>query len=269
MLSLIVPCYAGGPALERTIMSAIGVCDDLVIVSTAMFDEDKERFREIAAGRAPGVYRPASHNARVVELPWNFVFLHGYGSLSQQGVPAARNDWCLLLGTGETFAEPFMNVDRELRKADRHLHFRCNHVNDPYTWKRVWNRTGGVHWSGIMHEELTGGQDGGLMFRMQDTHKEPRADPVQRQAIKFIKALSYNWLYHELLVRPERLGGASPWWLKFVEGARESITKYVADHKAMLDACIAGDLPRFMDLIQESVDLGQTTEAVNFKPLGQ
>lgn len=255
MISLIVPSYAGGTAIERTIQSVDGVCDDVVIISTAIFEEDKERFKSLGT---------------VVELPWNFVFLHGYGSLSNQGTHLAKNDWMLLFGVGETFAESFCGDMRtKLSASEPGLVFSCNHVNDKYTWKRIWNRKFGSAWSGIIHEEIISGYVGGLLFRMQDTEKEPRSDALQQSALRHIKALSYNWLYLELLNKPERLGGANVAWLKFVEGARDSIQAFCAEHRDLLDCCISGDLAGFLSLVEKRLPNGKAVDAVNFKPLGQ
>jgi hypothetical protein len=253
MMTLILPSFGGGVNVERTIESCRHVCDEVVIISTAFFSEDQQHFRRIAD--------------KVVELPWNFTFLHGHGELHNQATALAKNDWLLLLGTAETFAEPLMPVAETLASASPREMFRCNHHNDPHSWKRVWNRTSGVHWSGIMHEELTGGDDGRLLFRMQDTEKTPSLDAFKDEARRWVKGLVYNLQYYRLLKDPSLLGAASTGWLKFVKGAEESITKYCEDNQGMLRACIEGDLPRFLKLVEQASQCREPY-GVNFKPQG-
>lgn len=250
-ITLVIPSYGGGVNVERTIESCRHVCDETIIISTALFDEDRQHFRRIAD--------------KVVELPWNFTFLHGHGELHNQATAMAKNDWLLLLGTAETFAEPLMPVAETLVSANPREMFRCNHHNDPHSWKRVWNRTSGVHWSGIMHEELTGGDDGRLLFRMQDTEKTPSLDAFKDEARRWIKSLSYQVLYRELLHHPERLGAASSGWLKFVKGG--DCLQFCEDNKQMISACIEGDLLRFLKLVEQASQCKEPY-GVNFKPQG-
>lgn len=249
-MTIIIPAFGGGPNIERTIASVAGICDEVVIVSTALYDEDKEHFKRIAA--------------KVVELPWNHVFHHGYGSVYNQGSTVAKNDWLLLLGVAETWAETRIKP-RILLTANSNAVFRCDHVNDPCRWKRIWNRTGGTQWSGIIHEEIVGGAEGGLMFRMQDTDKVPPTDPLKGEVFRWVKALSYNHLYDVLLNHPERLGGASPNWLKFVAGAKESIVAFVDEHRKMLNACLAGDQKQFIELVRLKTE---PAHGVSFVPQG-
>lgn len=253
--TLIVPSFGGGPNLERTIESCRSVCDETVIISTAIFESDLAHFKKVAN--------------QVIELPWNFTFLHGHGALHNQASNSAKNDWLLLLGVAETFAEEYGMFGETLRNAGRDLVFRCDHVNDHHTWKRVWNRAGGPLWSGIMHEEITRGQDGGKLFRMQDTEKVPDPDPLRTEVRKYIKTTSYNWLYLQLLEKPERLGAADAGWLEFVRGARENIEKFCQDHADLLTAAIAGEKDAFIACVERRLNEGKAAAGVNFNPQGE
>lgn len=252
MLTLIVPCYSGRENLDRTIASARGICNEVVIISTALFDEDRAHFA--SAGK-------------VVELPWNHVFHHGFGDLYNYGSNAASNDWLLLLGVAETVAEMYQDIGI-LDDSPPDTVWECDHINDRHHWKRVWNRTGGPRWSGVIHEEIVGGHVGGLLFRMQDTDKTPLPDAVQNEALKYVKTVSYNAMYGKLLRDPTALGGANSYWLDFVAGARESIEAFLAAHADMLDACERGDLPGFMQLVRERMDKQQAATGVSFSPQG-
>lgn len=252
MITLVIPAYTAGPNIERTIESARSICDEVVVISTAIFLNDVVALRKIAT---------------VVDLPWNFVFHHGFGSLHNQGTMACKNDWMLLLGVAETFAEPFIDIHARLRAAVTGDVFRCSHVNDANTWKRIWNRQGGSMWSGIIHEEIMG-LDQGVIFRMQDTNKEPNTDSLRNEVFRSIKALSYNYLYSQLLRFPNRLGAADEGWLRFVQGASGSINAFCTEHAELLDACIEGDAAKFINLVEKRMNAGQHASGVNFQPLG-
>ena len=254
MISLIIPAYTSGPNIERTIESARSLCDEVVVVCTAPYISDVSALKKLGT---------------VIELPWNYVFLHGFGPLYNAGTIGCKNDWQLLLGVAETVAEQTNDIHGLLKRSEPTDVYRCNHVNDPNTWKRIWNRSGGALWSGIIHEEIvTPGRVGDVIFRMQDTPKVPCEDPLRAEVFRFIKTLSYNHLYRQLLLHPGRLGGASRGWIDFVNGARESIMTFCDTHRDMLDACIEGDAGRFIRIVEERMCGGDRAGGVNFRPTG-
>lgn len=253
MLTLVVPTYGGVPNVRRTVESAKGACNDVVIVSTAPHEEDNEAFAQMG---------------QVVPLPWNFVFYHGFGSLYNQGTPAAKNDWLVLLGTGETMQDVNAQLRSHLSAPDASRVFTCFHHNDPHQWKRIWNRTGGTMWSGLIHEEIVGGRDAGLLFRMQDTAKTPEDDPVKNEVFRYLKTLSYHRMYHELLHHPEKLGGTNPGWVDFVHGSRAAIERFMTDHADLYAAVMNEDFFAFRDLVRQRMNAGQKAEFVNFQPQG-
>lgn len=255
MITLNIPAFSFGPALLRTWESSKPICDNLVVISTAVFDDDLEKFKEVADS--------------VVELPWNYVFLNGFGEIHNKGMSTAKNDWQLLFGIGETLAETYVDIHPTLKTASNKIVFRCNHHNDPHTWGRIWNRQGGTRWSGLIHEDIVGGISGNVIFRFQDTDKEPRADIYEQETLKYLKVLSYNLMYQNLLRDPSKLGGTNSGWLTFVRGAQESINKLCSDNQDMLDAILAGDKARFLDLVKQRVDseyVGET--GVSFEATG-
>lgn len=254
MISLVVPAYSGGENLQRTIDSVAGVCDEAVVIATTLFDDDLDEIRKQADV--------------VVEVPWNTVFLSGFGHLYNQASGRCKNKWQLLLGVAETFAEPFGDIRRAVESAEPHSIFRCNHHNDPNQWKRIWNPAGGTRWSGLIHEEIGGGADRGLLFRMQDTTKIPHSDALKNEAYKHIKGCSYNAMYKRLLDHPEELGFASPGWLEFVKGAMESIESYCVEHQDLIAPAMAGDKEAFILAVKERMSGGKRPYGVNFNPQG-
>lgn len=239
MITLIVPAYTSGPNLKRTIDSCSEVCDETVVVSTVLYDDDILDIKSIAS--------------KVVELPWNYVFMHGFGSLYNAGSTASKNDWLMLLGVAETFAQPYFNTVEKVSHSDKRNVFRCDHVNDSNQWKRVWNRNGGTMWSGLIHEEIIGGEDGGLLFRMQDTDKVPDADCLKREAFRLLKACSYHWQYHKLRENPSLLGGTNPGWLDFVKGSTEANVSFLSSHEDLMECCLNGDRNGFLSCVEDRV----------------
>lgn len=254
-LTLVIPSFGGGPNIERTIHSCREVCDETIIISTALFPEDVAHFKKIAD--------------KVVELPWNFTFLHGHGSLHNQATNQAKNDWLLLFGVAETLAQEYMPLNDVLRNSGNDLVFRCNHVDDHHTWKRIWNRSGGPMWSGIIHEEIAMGKEGQILFRMQDTEKVPDPDPFRTEVRKYVKSTSYHFLYEKLARHPEQLGATNAGWLDFVNGSIEAREVFLTEHADLLQAAIEGDKDAFLKGVETRLNARQAASGVNYAPQGQ
>ena len=254
-ISLVIPCYSAGPNIERTIKSCEDVCDDVVMISTAPYAEDVEALKELGT---------------VVELPFNFTFIHGFGSMMNQGTTSTKNDWILLFGVAETLAQEIKPLRETLDKCS-HLDsmFRVSHEGDINVWKRIWNRKSGSHWSGLIHEEIVGGTEREVLIRMQDTEKVPVDDPLKQEVFRYIKTLSYNAMYHRLIHHPEQLGGTDAGWIKFVNGARESIEAFCDEHKDMLNACLEGDFDELQRLVEKRMNAGKIADGVKFEPVGE
>lgn len=249
MISLVIPCCGGSPEnLIRTIESTRGWTTETLIINTSLFEEDSKWMNELG---------------KVIELPWNYVFLNGFGEMHNAATEHAKNDWLLLLGVAETIAEP----EKAVMLGYSAYVYRCNHLNDPNTWKRIWNRKTS-HWSGIIHEEIINGMDGGVIFRMQDTPKVVIADDFKAECLRQMKALSYNAMYYKLLHKPQLLGGTNKGWLDFVLGARESIEDFVDKNKDLLIACNDGNKDLFFKLVEQRMRHGQPASGVNFNPQG-
>lgn len=255
MMTLVIPAFSSGPNIERTIKSCEPYCDETVIISTAIFPEDNDAFHALTP--------------KVVELPWNFTFLHGFGSMSNQGTALAKNKWMLLLGIAETVHREHRNMHAILKHSVPTMVFKCDHINDQHTWKRIWNKDGGAMWSGIIHEEITFGVDGGLLFEMRDTDKTSDPDPFRTEVFKYLKSCCYNWLYVQLRQHPERLGGTNAGWLNFVAGNKESNEAFCTAHGDLISAAIEGNRDAFLDGVRRRMDAGATAKGVNFNPQGQ
>lgn len=255
-LTLVIPSCGSHPEnIQRTIDSCSDICNETIVISTAFFLEDQRLFKDIAD--------------KVIQLDWNSVMKRGFGEMSNEATPHAKNDWLLLLGVAETFAEPYADIGHTLHIAPNNTIFRCDHHNDPNRWTRIWNRKGGSHWSGLIHECIIGGPYGEVLFRMQDTDKTPKSDPVKQEILKWIKACSYHIQYWRLLNDSSLLAGTDPGWLKFVNGSKEHIIEFRESHQDLIGPCLSGDMTAFLKAVDARMDKGEEAKGVNFEPTGE
>jgi hypothetical protein len=256
-LSLIVPWFGGSPEpLKRTIASVKGIADEAVIVHQKLFDDDAE----VAASLAD----------KVATTDWNQLFKEGgYGELPNIGSAIAKGPWMLLLGVGETIAEQYSPILETLQNASNRVIFRCDHVGDVHTWGRIWNPSGGVSWGGPIHEEAGGGLGGPVIFRMQDTEKEPHADPFRNQCMKWMKSVTYAVNYHYLLHHPEKRSYTNEGWINFVNKSKDSIEKSIEDNRDLVDAGMSGDRDSFYAGVRRRMKEDQKPSFVNHSPTGQ
>ncbi len=256
MITLIVPTYGGNIAnLRRTIESCRGVVDDVVIISTCLYREDIEGLREVANS--------------VVDLPWNYVYLHGFGAMMNQGSEAAKNDWLVLLGVAETIHAGHEAIQPRLAGERVNSVFECNHANDPHHWIRVWNRQSRSHWSGLIHESIMGGANEGLLFEMRDTEKIPTDDAIMNGTLRFVKTTLYNCMYRRLMNNTNLIGGTNIGWLDFVEGARGSIEDFCRSHDDLISAAMEGASDKFREAAEVRLMAGASPVGVNFRPQGE
>jgi hypothetical protein len=254
MITLVIPAYSCGPDIERTIASCKGVCDEAVFISTSPYPDEVQGMKDMGA--------------TVVELPWNFTYHNGFGELHNQGAPAAKNDWLLLFGVAETLAEQYTPLIDEVRFCRKNAMLRCDHVNDPNRWKRLYNRQV-CRWSGIIHEEVTGGILGEVVFRMQDTDKTPNPDPLRSEVFRHLKSTLYHHQYRRLRGDNGLLGATNPGWINFVNGSKEANEAFISEHADLMEAFNSGDFQAFERGVANRIEKHQPADAVNYAALGQ
>jgi hypothetical protein len=257
LLSLIVPWVGGSSEpLKRTIESVKGIADEVVIVHQKLFDDDAD----VASSLAD----------KVCTLDWNIVFQEGgFSTLPNAGAAVATGPWMLLLGVGETIAEQYSPIRQTLENASNRVMFRCNHHNDVHTWQRIWSPSGGVYFSGPIHEDCGNGLGGPVIFRMQDHDKQPHEETLRNECIKWWKNCSYHANYFFLLNNPDKRGFTDPGWNNFVNGARESIEDFIESNKDLMEAAWDGDRYAFEKGVSVRMNDGRRPEQVNHNPTGQ
>jgi hypothetical protein len=257
LLTLIVPWFGGDPTpLARTIGSLKGIADEVVVVHQKLFDDDSE----VAASLAH----------QVATVDWNELFKEGgYGLLPNIGAARASSRWMLLLGVGETVLEEYSPIRQTLENASNRVIFRCDHIGDQHTWGRLWSPSGGTYWGGPIHEECGNGLGGPVIFRMQDTPKEPHQDPFRNECMKWMKAVTYAVNYLYLLHNPEKRSFTNTGWIDFVNKSRDSIEKSVEDMQDLVAAGRSGDREAFYAGVRRRMEAEQKPTFVNHSPTGQ
>lgn len=266
LITAVIPWWGGHPApLQRTIESVKGIADEALVVHQCLFDGDVEIARSLAD--------------KVEVLDWNAVFHLGFGELANKHSQASGK-WMLLLGTGETIAEEYQQPIRErLKQADLRKTYRCNHRNDVNDWHRIWCPAGGVSYGGLIHESVVNHTPGPVIFRMQDTPKEPHQDEFHNQCLHWMKTCAYNhnyrrigqlsnWLDGHEVTFPE-LSGTDRGWLTFVRGSREAIEAFCLEHDDLIAPALKGDREAFYGAVWARMAGNVLAKGVNFEPTGE
>ncbi len=259
MLTLIIPAFSYGPPLERTWETFKPLCDELVIISTAFWEEDREKMRALTD--------------KVIQLDWNATMVQGFGWMMNQGTAHAKNDGMMLFGVGETLE--YSNVCDLPSVLEQHwrtnpkIIFRVDHRDDPNRWTRLWNRRGKTQWSGIIHEAISGGPHGDVVLRMLDTPKPPRDDIYEQETLRYLKTCLYNWQYRRLLDDNSLLGATDPGWLRDLRATEVHLNTVLSELEPLVTHLRTGDLPAFLDEVKRRVDAGKAATGVNYDPTGQ
>lgn len=252
MITGLIPVCGGNMEnVARTAESLRVFCDEIVIVSTVMFDDEKASLKKVAD--------------RVINLPWHFIAEQGFAQLHNYGAEQARNDWLIRLDVAETYLKSHRPIRETLKSSAPEQVFFCDHFNVHDRWRRVWNRRG-AKWSGIIHESLQG-EDSGLLFEMRDTPKTP-GDPFRDEVVRWHKSVLYHILHVRLRNHPEHLGASDPGWLKFLDERRPDMNRFIAENNDLVCAMMQSDLENFKRLVQQRMGTGVMAYGVDFSPTG-
>lgn len=267
LLCGVIPWFGGHPDnLRRTVDSMRPVCDEVLVVHQSLFDSDRDVARSIAD--------------KVEVTDWNCVFgPEGYGGLPNKH-GQSQCEWMLLLGVGETIAGQYKPIREVLRNSPMNVVWRCDHLNDTNTWGRIWRPSSGVSWKGVIHEEAGGGSNGSVIFRMQDTDKEPHSDPFVNECLKWMKVTSYDHQYYRLgdsaQWQPEGSAGKVPLlgytnrgWLTFCAGSKEARFDKQREWADLIGPGVSGDRESFYAAVRHRMENNDKPTGVNFAPTGQ
>ena len=226
MITLITLTQGNPIALKRTVDNVTdrfgGLVNEVVIGDMCIFEDDR---KEINVGK-------------LVQLPFNYLFVNGFGKTLNTLAGYATNDIVLYMNVGEV-------VDSVVNFKSGYNCWMFDHAQETHKWIRMYNRHQ-LRWSGRIHEEVVGNRNvcPDILFTMADTEKDP--DPFKSQVYNDIKELVYFNQYITLIDQPQEIGATNQGWVAYAKRDYDYIRKRMKDKGARLQAMIEGDLQKYL-----------------------
>lgn len=252
----------GNPiALKRTIECFKDVVDEIVFGDLLIFDQDREIISRYTK----------EYNFRIVKLPFNYIFQHGFAATLNQLAEHAHNDWILFMNVAEV-----MDGDFPI-KAQMSEEYNCylfDHATEPHRWCRFYDRRE-LKWAGLIHEEITGNMRlcPFNIFRMADTDKD---DCIEDKMLTFyakvcndVKEIVYWNQYLKLLEHPELRGNTNAYWINHAQEAYQSYMERMRNKGKRVQAFEEGNLTMYLEDIYTNPEFEnerfESSTLVNFQ----
>lgn len=221
MISLVTMSQGNVIALQRTVASVLGVCDEVIYGDMCIFNEDTTAISE------------AKFDIRVNQylLPFNYIFTHGFSSTLNTLASRASNDVVMYLNVGEVISSSLEPIKDVVERSECDMWY-IDHATEKHRWWRVYNRKK-LEWSGLIHEEVVpiGGLDVSPyhkpLFRFADTDKD-MIDPLKARVMNDIKEIVYFEQLMKIVDQPNLLAATSPGWLAFAKDQYSSMQERLA-----------------------------------------
>jgi len=248
MITLITLTQGNPIALKRTIDNVVanfdGKVNEVIIGDLCVLDS---------------LYK-TQDDLQLIKLPFNELFLNGFGATLNKLAKHATNDICLYMNVGE-IVEGNINLKQF---ANGYNLWNFNHATETHQWGRMWNRKE-LTWSGRIHEEVVGNKRlaPSIIFTMADTPKDD-ADPFYSAVMNTVKEYVYWNQYLMLIDRPNERGATNSGWIKYAQDSYEDIKRRMNANPERIQAMIDGDLDRFLFYCK---DLGphKNTDLVHYQ----
>ena len=239
MITLVVPTQGNPIALKRTLESTKGIVNEIIIGSVCVFKKDEETI--INYGH--------EYNLKVVRLPFNYIFTHGFGNTLNLLAGYASNDWVLYLNCSEIIESGKENILPAIENNTDYNSFPFDHHEDKHIWYRQYNKKQ-LEWGGYIHEELGDVENRKYyptpIFRMADTEKDIE-DSFYGKVMNDVKELCYFNNYLKLIDQPHLLGNTNPGWINFAQDSYQSFINRLHSKGKRYDAFITGDFDMYME----------------------
>lgn len=224
--------------LEETIKSMLSFCDEIVYGDMLLFPED----REVLA-----IYEK-KYNMRVVRFPFNYIFKHGFGVFLNDLSKYAKNDMCCYMNTSEKIEINYGATEIMRDNPDCNA-FYFTHKTESHRWYRTYNRKD-LHWSGCIHEQLTGEYRPyhKPIFQMMDLEKDMYSD-FKAWAFNSVKEIVYFKQYMRLVDDPESMGETDISWLNFSRDGYNSFKERLEGKGNQYKAFLNGDYPMLIEAL--------------------
>lgn len=233
-ITLITMGQGNPAALKRTLESFKGICNEVVFGDLLIFNKDREAIHGMQM----------QYNMGIVELPFNFIFEHGFGNTLNVLSKFATNDLVLYMNVGEVMDGEY---DVLSKMSEEYNCYYIDHAVETHHWYRLYNRKQ-LGWGGLIHEEVIGARLGCPypVFRFADTEKDIQSD-FYAKVMNDVKELVYFNQYIKLVERPEDIGATNIGWVEYAKDGYVSLKERLDKKGARLKAFEAGDLAGFME----------------------
>jgi len=255
-ITLITMGQANPVALKRTIDSFKEVVDEIVFGDLLIFDEDRAVISEYTK----------EYNFRMVKLPFNYIFQHGFAATLNQLAGHAKHDWILYMNVGEVLdGEHFV---KEQMSKDYNC-YSLDHAVETHRWFRFYNKRE-LHWSGLIHEEVRGDlRPCPFNFaRFKDTEKD-LDNPFKAKVANDVKEIVYWAQYLKIAFKPENQKDVNPYWIEHAEDAYDSYIERMTKKGKRVQAFNEGNLAMYLEDIQTNPEFEkerfESSTLINFQ----
>lgn len=229
--------------LEETLKSFSTICDEIVVGDMIIFPEDREILYSYEQ----------KYNLKIVPLPFDYIFRHGFASVLNLLAAEASNNAVLYLNTSEV-----IEIDNGILDivSDVYNCYYFDHATDPHRWFRFYDKRE-LKWSGRIHEALEAipGHDfrpyHKAAFRMADLEKD-MFSPFKAAVFNSIKETIYFTNYMSIVEKPSEMGATDPGWIKFATENYDSMKERLDAKGELYISFLAGDYYGLMKAIYET-----------------
>jgi hypothetical protein len=255
-ITLVTMGQANPKALRKTLNSFRDVVDEVIFGDLLIFGDDRTIIQ---------AYRE-EFILKIVEYPFNYIFMNGFAATLNSLATYATNDWILYMNVSEV-----MDGDHPI-KAQMSEDYNCysfDHAVDPHRWFRLYNKKE-LHWSGLIHEEVVGDERRCPfnVFRMKDEEKD-LDDPFKAKVANDVKELCYWEQFRELVEQPELRATTHPGWIQHAEEAYQSHMDRMAAKGKRWQAFKEGNLTMYLEDVYTNPEFEkerfESSELFNFQ----
>lgn len=251
----------GNPvALKRTMDSFKNIVDEFVFGDQLIFESD----RNIIEG-----YQQ-EYNLKILDLPFNFIFNHGFSTMLNTLAAYAANDYILFMNVAE-----IMDGQHPVKEqmSDDYNSYLFDHAKESHRWCRFYDRKE-LKWEGLIHEEVTGKMRlcPFNVFRMADTNKDQcKGDEMMTfyaRVCNDVKEIVYWQQYMRLVEHPELRGNTHPHWIEHAKADYDHFKDRMMKKGKRYEAFLTGNLTMYLEDIYTNPEFEkerfQSSDLINF-----
>lgn len=221
--------------LKETLKSFKGICNEVVYGDMLLFPEDREIVKSYCD----------EFNMKIVELPFNFIYVYGFSSILNLLASHASNEMVLYMNTSEVIGQDY-GMTEIIKTNEKCNSFFFTHATEPHRWFRCYNRHN-LYWSGLIHEELIGDYYPyhKPIFQMADLEKDMR-DEYKAKILNDTKEIVYWQQLCRIVDDNSLLGATSSGWLEFAASQYDSMKERLKAKGERYEAYKLGSLKDYL-----------------------